>query len=97
MWKPQNSSGEPASVPQHGGHALGVDAELLRAAAHLHAGRLELEIGIHADRDRAAACRVRCAIAARRSQLELGFDVDDDAGGHGALELGASTCRAPRN
>ena len=36
---------------QYGRHAFGVDAELLGAAAHLHAGRLELEIGIDADRD----------------------------------------------
>ncbi len=33
---------------QHGGHELDVDAELLGAAAHLHAGPLQLEVRVHA-------------------------------------------------
>ena len=44
-------------------HLLGVDAELLRAAAHPHAGALDLEVGVDADRDARADAEL-----ARRSR-----------------------------
>ena len=42
---------ETVQLAHHLRHALGVDTELLRAAAHAHARRFELEVRINADRD----------------------------------------------
>ena len=40
-----------ASSAEQRRHLLGVDAELLRAAAHPHPGALDLEVGVDADGD----------------------------------------------
>src|SRR5688572_25560828 len=71
---------------QHGGYALGIDAELLRPSSHFHAGRLEFEIRIDAERD----ARPRAGALCYRGQtleLELGFGIDDYSGSDGSLEL----------
>ena len=75
MWKPTNSSGSAPMSREHLRHALGIDAELLRSAAHLHARGLQLEIGIdaHGDARPHAAARAR---ARRAAHLALGLDVD---------------------
>ena len=60
MWKPSNASPRLAYLRERLRHLLGVDAELLRPAAHLHSGGLELEVGVDADRDtRGAALALR--------------------------------------
>jgi hypothetical protein len=41
---------QPPDLAQRPRHVLGVDAELLGPPAHLHAGRLELEPGVDANR-----------------------------------------------
>ncbi len=59
-------------------HLLGVDAELLRPAAHLHARRLELEVRIHAHRHARGQAKLSCDL---RQQPDLAhrLDIDQDA------------------
>ena len=61
--------GEPR---EERGHLLGVDAELLRPAAHPHARALDREVGVDADRDARAGSR-----AARRSSATRSASVWD--------------------
>ena len=68
-------------------HALGIHAELLRAASHLHARGLEFEIRVHAHRDLRSPARAACDVG-ETPHLELGFHVDHYRGGDRALELG---------
>ena len=72
---------------QQRGHFLGVDAELLGAAAHAHAGALDLEVRIHAYGDARADAQ---ALADHRDALGLGvgLHLDRDAGSHRLRELG---------
>ena len=72
---------------QHGRNAFRIDAELLGAATHFHAGGLELEIGIDADRDLGALAGLACD-RGQALELQLGLGVDDDASGDRLLELG---------
>ena len=67
-------------------HLLGIDAELLRSAAHLHARGLELEIGVHPDRD-ARGTALAPRKLGKQSDLAERFDVDEDAGSDGLREL----------
>jgi hypothetical protein len=67
-------------------HGFRVHAELLGTAAHLHAGRLQLEVRVDANCDaRADAGRVRQA----REDVDLArrFDVDENAGRERLREL----------
>ena len=62
-WKPSNARPARRSRASSAGTCFGVDAELLRPAAHLHARALELEIGVDAHRDARRQCRARCDVA----------------------------------
>ena len=85
---------QPGEFREQRGHGLRIDAELLRPAGHLHSGRLELEVGIHADRDPAVACPLRTREFGEPPHLERRLHVDDDAGGDGLLELGDGLARS---
>src|SRR5204863_7790658 len=69
---------KPADLRQEVRHGFGIDAELLRAAAHLHARGFELEIRIHSYGD--ARTKRRSARKTRQDvDLALRFDIDEDA------------------
>jgi hypothetical protein len=72
---------------EHRRHEFGIDAELLRAAAHLHAAGLELEVRVDADRDLRPQSEPR-GDARQPAHLALGLEVHDDAGPCRCLELG---------
>ena len=67
-------------------HALGIDPELLRAAAHLHARSLEVETRVHANRQ---AWRYAQFLADGDGALDLalGFAVECYAQGYRAFQL----------
>ena len=68
---------------QQFGNLLGVDAELLGSAAHLHARTFQLEIGIDAGRNARLAARAAIRALLDVSQLSdfaKGFDIDQYAG-----------------
>ena len=85
--KPLELQAEPRDLGHCMGDLFGVDAELLGAPTHLHAGRLELEVRVDANR------HPRCSnktLPDRGQQAELTkrLDVDQDACGHGLRQLG---------
>src|SRR5690606_16936446 len=63
-----------ADPAEHVRHDLGIDAELLRAAAHFHSGRLELEVRVHAH-GHARTCSGRLRDSAEYVELALGLYV----------------------
>src|SRR6185503_8135011 len=65
---------------------LRVDAELLRAAGHLHARGLQLEVGVDANRDSTLAAR-RCGERSQATQLAGTLDVHRDACSQRALQV----------
>ena len=81
-----------ADAFQHGGHALGVDAELLRSAAHFHAGRFELEVGIDAHRH-ARLERQAPADDGDAFHLRFRFHVQHHAGGDRAAQVNVAFSR----
>src|SRR5690606_13067585 len=68
-------------LAQQSGHLLGIHAELARAPAHLHAGRLELERQVHAHRDPWADAQALTGTG-KEAHLPERFEVDQDAGSH---------------
>src|SRR6185503_12372940 len=76
-----------ADSVQHRRDALGVDAERLGPAAHLHPGALELEVRIDAYVD-ARPGAASGGDGGEALHLALGLEVDDDAGGERRLEVG---------
>ena len=86
---------QPCDVGEHLRHALGIDAELLRAAAHLHARGLELEIRIHAHRDaRTLAAASASAASTRTSRSDSTLIVMPAAA---ARSSSARSCRVRRS
>ena len=79
------------------GHALGVDAELLRPAAHLHARRLQLEVGIDAHRDARGQAQLAATAAASSSHLAHRLDVDQDARARPPAQVRLRSFPGPRS
>ncbi len=78
--------GEIGNGAQYFRYAFGIDAELLRATAHLHSRTLEFEVGVDANGDARWATRLRADF---REHLEFAFrlDVDGDVCGSGFVKL----------
>ena len=75
------------------GYPLGVDAELLRASTHPHAGTLDLEVGVDPNRDPRPESQ---AVADGDDPLGLGLrlHLDRDPGRHRLGQLGGRLARA---
>ncbi len=84
--KPDEVERQPSELRKQVGHLFRVDAELLRPARHLHARALQLEIGIHPDRD-ATAPPSRFGQRRETAHFAGRLDIHDHAGGERALEL----------
>ena len=74
-------------IREHGGHQLGIHAELLRAAAHAHPRPLDLEIGVHAQSNTRTHAQ-SFADDRDTGSLARGFKFNHHATGHGARQFG---------
>ena len=68
------------------GNGFGVDAELFRPAAHAHAGALEFEVRIDAQRNARRPAGIG-GDAGQRVEFGGRFDVDQHAGGDRLAKL----------